>query len=58
MNERKKTSIGMPVAIGVIICAMICILNVDSKLVNVIGGMVIGSHIMLVIDIFQKRRRD
>lgn len=48
----------MPVAIGVIICAMICILNVDSKLVNVIGGMVIGSHIMLVIDIFQKRRRD
>ncbi len=56
--KEKTANISMSVIIGAIICLIICILNVDSKLAIVVCSIAIGMHIMLIIDIFKKRKRD
>lgn len=43
--------------LGAIICLIICILNVDSKLTIVMGGIAIGMQIMLIMDQIQKRNK-
>lgn len=53
----KTAKIRILAMLGAIICLIICILNVDSKLTIVIGGIAIGMHIMLIMDQIQKRNK-
>ena len=54
---KKTAKIRILAMLGAIICLIICILNVDSKLTIVIGGIAIGMHIMLIMDQIQKRNK-
>ena len=54
----KTAKIRILAMLGAIICLIICILNVDSKLTIVIGGIAIGMHIMLIMDQTQKRNKE
>ena len=54
----KTAKIRILAMLGAIICLIICILNVDSKLAIVMGGIAIGMHIMLIMDQTQKGNKE
>lgn len=54
----KENKISIFVILGAIICIIICILNNDSKIFSVIGGIVIGMQIMLILDKFHKGKKE
>lgn len=53
----KEKKLSIAVILGAIICIIICILNNDSKLYAVMGGIAIGMQIMLIVDKFHKDKR-
>lgn len=53
----KEKKLSIVVILGAIICIIICILNNDSKLYAVMGGIAIGMQIMLIVDKFHKDKR-
>ena len=53
----KEKKLSIAVILGAIICIIICILNNDSKLYVVMGGIAIGMQIMLIVDKFHKDKR-
>lgn len=61
MNMKKnknnfKTS--LIVYIGAIISSLIVIIFTSNKLINVTCGMTIGAHIILIVDIIEKKLKD
>lgn len=50
------------ISISIITCTMIfvliCVLETENKLALVVGGIAIGSHIMLLFDMLEKRKSD